>query len=132
MKMRKQVAVVLALKTITTKVTLRMLAGGAISLLMLLSIYAGEASALPDGSRGYTCSSCHSGRPDQNPPPVLAAIGAKRVNENQRAHVHGHRERSERQRPDLLGGQPAERGDPEPDRHLHLDADLRSGGAITT
>ena len=83
MKMRKQVTAVLALKTITTKVTLRMLAGGAISLLMLLSIYAGEASARPDGSRGYNCSSCHPGVPNQNPPPVLNPIGAKTVSENQ-------------------------------------------------
>jgi Putative Ig domain/Abnormal spindle-like microcephaly-assoc'd, ASPM-SPD-2-Hydin len=70
-------------RTITTKKTLRMLAGGAISLLMLLFIYAGEASARPDGSYGYNCSSCHSGRPDQNPPPVLNPIGAKTVSENQ-------------------------------------------------
>jgi hypothetical protein len=83
MKMRKQVTAFLALKTITTKVTRRMLAGGAISILMLLFIYAGEAFARPDGSYGYNCSSCHSGRPDQNPPPVLNPIGAKTVNEGQ-------------------------------------------------
>ena len=49
-----------------------------------LVVYVGGASARPDGSYGYNCSSCHSGRPDQTPPganqaPVANAGGDQAV-----------------------------------------------------
>lgn len=77
----------------TQRRAIEKIAAGVTAALVALVVYAGEASARPDGSYGYNCSSCHPGRPDQTPPdanqaPSLNAPGNRTVNVGQNLTIN--------------------------------------------